>query len=69
MGNTVKTIADCYFTDLRSLRYIMKKNNIVAKSFQEISDEELDEKVRDLSRMYPTAGIYKMIVVYLKDGV
>ena len=48
---------------LRQLKFVMKKNNIRARSFSTIPDEELDKLTTEIIQLHPTIGICSNIFI------
>ena len=52
----LRTIARNVGLSQRQLKYVMKKNNMRARSFSTISDEELDKLSNEILQLHPTIG-------------
>ena len=51
---------------VRSLKHIMEKEQLSSRMFDEIEDEELDERVETLVKTFPNAGIGRIFSFSLK---
>ena len=52
----LRTIARNVGLSQRQLKYVMKKNNMRARSFSTISDEDLDKLSNEILQLHPTIG-------------
>ena len=57
---TRKKIAELTNVRLRSLRYLMEKEGLTSRCFDQLNDQDLDEEVSKLVLCFPNAGKFSL---------
>lgn len=60
IGFTRKKIAELTNVRLRSLRYLMEKEGLTSRCFDQLNDQDLDEEVSKLVLRFPNAGKFSL---------